>query len=63
MYSYRYFLSISFTKGIIAAGTNRGNVAFWIYNPHRRTTEVEKHWILQRAKHIGNGVPVRALKV
>ena len=49
--------------GIIAAGTNRGNIAFWVYTPHRRSLDMEKHWNLQRVKSICNGVPVRSLKV
>lgn len=49
--------------GIIAAGTSRGNIAFWVYTPNRRTTDMEKHWILQRAKPIANGVHIRSLKV
>lgn len=49
--------------GIIAAGTNRGHIAFWTYTPNRRTTDVEKHWVLQRAKQLAPGVAVRYLKV
>ncbi|CAF0970919.1 unnamed protein product [Rotaria sordida] len=55
-------VSYSAMKGIIAAGTNRGNIGFWVYNPNRRTTDPEKHWILQRAKQIATGIPVRSLK-
>ncbi len=49
--------------GIIAAGTNRGNIAFWTYTPNRRTTDMEKHWNLQRVKPICAGVAIRNLKV
>ncbi|UJR28505.1 hypothetical protein I4U23_009743 [Adineta vaga] len=55
-------ISYSTIKGIIAAGTSRGNIAFWIYTPNRRTTDMEKHWNLQRAKPICNGLPIRKLK-
>ena len=50
-------------SGIIAAGTNRGSIAFWVYNPNQRTADAEKHWTLQRAKTICNEVAVRKLKV
>jgi len=53
----------SFFLGIIAAGTNRGNIAFWVYTPNRRTTDMEKHWNLQRIKTICTGIAIRSLKV
>jgi hypothetical protein len=49
--------------GIIAAGTNRGNIAFWVYTPNRRTPDIERHWNLQRAKTVSAGSPIRSLKV
>ena len=49
--------------GIIAAGTNRGNIAFWVYTPNRRAADIEKHWNLQRAKTVSAGSPIRSLKV
>jgi hypothetical protein len=55
--------SFFYELGIIAAGTNRGNIAFWVYNPSRRTTDIEKHWNLQRAKSIATGIAIRSLKV
>lgn len=55
-------ISYSAIKGIIAAGTNRGNIAFWTYTPNRRTTDMEKHWHLQRVKSVCTGVPIRILK-
>ena len=58
--NFRGFFS---SLGIIAAGTNRGSIAFWTYMPNRRTTDVEKHWVLQRAKQLTHGVAVRRLKV
>jgi hypothetical protein len=54
---------LSTKKGIIAAGTNRGNIPLWTYTPNRRTVDIEKHWILQRAKSICTGIAVRRLKV
>jgi hypothetical protein len=53
----------SIILGIIAAGTNRGNIAFWVYVPNRRTTDMEKHWNLQRVKTISTGIAIRSLKV
>ncbi|CAF1379534.1 unnamed protein product [Adineta steineri] len=55
-------VSYSAMKGIIAAGTNRGNIAFWIYTPNHRSTDMEKHWNLQRVKAVSAGVPIRTLK-
>jgi hypothetical protein len=57
---YQYLLC---PLGIIAAGTNRGSIAFWVYHPNQRTADAEKHWTLQRTKNICNEVPVRKLKV
>jgi hypothetical protein len=54
---------LSTKKRIIAAGTNRENIALWTYTPNRRTVDIEKHWILQRAKSISTVIAVRRLKV
>ncbi|CAF0995675.1 unnamed protein product [Adineta ricciae] len=55
-------LSYSAAKGIIAAGTSKGNIAFWVYTPSRRAIDMEKQWNLQRVKHICNGLPIRKVK-
>lgn len=56
-------LSYSAAKGIIAAGTNKGNVAMWKYMPNKAIFgEPESSWQLLHAKALQT-VPIKKLKV
>ena len=56
-------ISYSAAKGIIAAGTNKGNVAMWKYMPNKAVYgEPESSWQLLHAKALQT-VPIKKLKV
>jgi len=56
-------LSYSAAKGIIAAGTNKGNVAMWKYMPNKaKFGEPESSWQLLHAKALQT-IPIKKLKV
>jgi hypothetical protein len=68
---YDYFhndelITISYSpdKGIIAAGTNQGNIAMWKYMPHKKkASDPEVSWQLLHAKLLYRGAPVKNLNV
>lgn len=58
-------LSVTYSaaKGIIAAGTDKGNVAMWKFMQHRvNITEPESSWQLMNAKPLQQ-IPIKKLKV
>lgn len=56
-------LSYSPSKGIIAAGTDRGHIAMWKYSHHKmKINEPETCWQLMSSKLLLNDTPVKSLK-
>ena len=56
-------ITYSAAKGIIAAGTNKGNVAMWKFMPNKaKFDEPESNWQLLHAKPLQQSMPIKKLK-
>jgi intraflagellar transport protein 140 len=56
-------VTYSAAKGIIAAGTDRGNIAMWKFMPNKtKFGEPEASWQLMHAKFL-QSYPIKKLKV
>lgn len=57
-------ITYSPSKGIIAAGTDKGNVAMWKFASHKmKLGEPETSWQLMPAKSLMGDTPVKGIKV
>ncbi len=57
-------ITYSPAKGLIAAGTEKGNIAMWKYMQHKmKFGEPETSWQLLPAKTLIAEVPVKSVKV